>query len=1331
LSYGDLAVSLHLDGEHRFTGILMSNENEPQHIPTAPYDEAAIDRARAALDALPEQIGPYRVLERIGVGGMGDVFRAQQRTPIRREVAIKSIKLGMDSRTVIARFEAERQALALMDHPHIAKVLDAGTDESGRPYFVMEYVKGKPLTEYADQSKLTIRERLELFEQVCHAIQHAHHKGVIHRDLKPSNVLVSTEDGKPFAKVIDFGIAKAVSQQLTDKTLFTRHDQFIGTPQYMSPEQAEGSIDVDTRTDVYSLGVLLYELLTGTPPFSTADLKAAAFEQFKKLIIEVDPPSPSARLSQSTSALPTLAAVRGVEPRRLGPIVRGELDWIVMKALEKDRKRRYETPAGLADDVRAHVDGEVVKAAPPSWGYRLKRLVRRRKGQFAALCAVSLTMVVGLIATSVQIARAQVSEARVARAERELAANAKSLQETAEEIFAQQQDLLSGDEWHTAFSQGSYRVYVSRENGKLHMRSGFVDNASASPVKEDVLGSNVVLRPIESLPDPLRARMDVMRFFQEQTSGLLTRSIEARRELIAERDRAERHWCSGLLRPFGDSAESLSGAEQIAFEEWSSQTDPRLRLLPLEVALSDPDLAFRVVVRAKYLIQASVGLSPTRRKQVLALTSSKQRDLSADPRIRAAACWLSLELGTDDLPALEESLRFLSRPDQLAQLVRRDSTSVHRARLFIEDVCRRTNAKQLTAAGRLAPAFIDFVSTWRDTSLWFSSIEALTTLAPQMTPADVTISWGALVAQLNDETAGDSSDLIVEALLALAPRLTRSEVRAAWGALVQTPNDEEGEYVLEAKGKVLMALARRLTESEATSAGDHLISVLKSTEQRKNHGAAAHGIRAVATRLPESRLLPVRDSILVMLRAADEPTNRLAALGALTTLASRMEMTDVDPVWEAAIEVLKTDSDDKAIKSAHSLLATLAPQLDHSKVTPTWEAIVPTLFVIPPNWPAKPRSAALALRELAPRLERSKVNDVWDDLLVVKEADVVWVPTPGEVTPIFAALAQRLDQPKVGAAWHGLIEKLEADESLRPVGEVGQVEAILIGSALTALATRLDQSQVHPAWDDLVKVLSDQNLSSPSLANLADETLKVLAPRLEQSQIRPAWDQLVVMLNSGNDYVGQALTELSRSIQQSLCNDAADALCEIVRKTTSWNCRTAALKALATLVSRMENDQIKRTGDALIATVTAETAAGSSASPLNSLVEALAVVAPRLDYAAVRFSAHVWFDRMSEPCPFLDSVPPRVLVELMSHPRVFERDRSDEILKRFEELVLYEGRRVFPRDDDQETTAPASPDPPSRQFHRFHDAADWIANNWPDLDLESSVNTQRSFEVFQ
>jgi serine/threonine protein kinase len=288
------------------------------------------------------RIGPYRLLQLIGEGGFGSVFMAEQEKPVARRVALKIIKLGMDTMEVIARFEAERQALAMMDHPNIARVLDAGATDTGRPFFVMELVKGDPIVVYCDRNSLSIHDRLELFAQVCQAVQHAHTKGIIHRDIKPSNVLVSTQDGRPSTKVIDFGIAKATASRLTEKTLFTEHRTLIGTPEYMSPEQAEGLMDIDTRTDVYSLGVLLYELLTGTTPFGSKELRSAAYAEIQRIIREVEPPKPSTRIFQSTDTIASVAAHRHTEPRRLGSIVRGELDWIVMKALEKDRTRRYE-----------------------------------------------------------------------------------------------------------------------------------------------------------------------------------------------------------------------------------------------------------------------------------------------------------------------------------------------------------------------------------------------------------------------------------------------------------------------------------------------------------------------------------------------------------------------------------------------------------------------------------------------------------------------------------------------------------------------------------------------------------------------------------------------------------------------------------------------------------------------------------------------------------------------------------------------------------------------------------------------------------------------------
>ncbi len=390
-----------------------------------PVGHASEEHASAGSPNQNEQsgtviAGKYTLAESIGEGGMGSVWRAKQSEPVKRFVAVKLIKTGMDSKQVLARFDAERQALALMDHPNIAKVLDGGLHD-GRPYFVMELVKGVPITEYCDHEKLTPQQRLELFVSVCHAIQHAHHKGIIHRDIKPSNVLVAMYDDQPVVKVIDFGVAKATGGNLTEATIDTGFGSVVGTPQYMSPEQATfNNLDIDTRSDVYALGILLYELLAGSPPFSAKELQQKGLLEILRVVREEEPPRPSTRLS-TANAFPTLAAQRGTEPKKLAGLLRNELDWIVMKSLEKDRKRRYETASGFAADVLRYLAGEPVQAHPPSRAYRLNKFVRRNRVQVMAGAAVSLALVAGVVGTSwqaIQAERARASEAKRAEAEK-------------------------------------------------------------------------------------------------------------------------------------------------------------------------------------------------------------------------------------------------------------------------------------------------------------------------------------------------------------------------------------------------------------------------------------------------------------------------------------------------------------------------------------------------------------------------------------------------------------------------------------------------------------------------------------------------------------------------------------------------------------------------------------------------------------------------------------------------------------------------------------------------------------------------------------------------
>jgi WD40 repeat protein len=383
-----------------------------------------VDKPEVATVVLPvtekpgDRIGRYKLREKIGEGGCGLVYVAEQEEPVRRRVALKVIKLGMDTREVVARFEAERQALAMMDHPNIAKVLDAGATETGRPYFVMELVRGIRITDYCDQNKLSTQERLDLFIQVCHAIQHAHQKGIIHRDIKPSNVLVTLHDGVPVPKVIDFGIAKAMEQKLTEKTVYTAFEQFIGTPAYTSPEQAEMSgLDIDTRSDIYALGVLLYELLTGKTPFDGKELLASGLEAMRRTIREKEPMRPSTRLrTMLNGERSTTAERRRTEAPRLIHLLRGDLDWIVMKCLEKDRTRRYDTANGLAMDIERHLNSEPVVARPPSTAYRVQKFVRRNKVMVAAGTAVAVALVLGIAGSTWQAVRATRAESKAQQA---------------------------------------------------------------------------------------------------------------------------------------------------------------------------------------------------------------------------------------------------------------------------------------------------------------------------------------------------------------------------------------------------------------------------------------------------------------------------------------------------------------------------------------------------------------------------------------------------------------------------------------------------------------------------------------------------------------------------------------------------------------------------------------------------------------------------------------------------------------------------------------------------------------------------------------------------
>lgn len=749
-------------------------------------------------------IGPYKLLQQIGEGGMGVVYMAEQNAPVRRKVALKIIKPGMDTREVIARFESERQALALMDHPNIARVFDAGATETGRPYFVMELVRGVTFTDYCDQNDLPIHERLELFVTVCHAVQHAHQKGIIHRDIKPSNVLVTLHDGRAVPKVIDFGLAKAIGQQLTDQTLFTQFAQMVGTPLYMSPEQAElTGLDIDTRADIYSLGVMLYELLTGTTPFDSARMKQVAVEEIRRILREEDPPSPSTRLSSTAGETQTaVAAHRHIDPKGLSRLVRGELDWIVMKSLEKDRSRRYETANGLSRDLERYLADEAVEACPPSTAYRLRKFVRRNKGKLFTAVLLALALVAGTVVSTWQAIRAGKAEelasdrlAKEQEAREEAEANLQRARELVDEYFT----LVSDSKLLDVPVLQPLRKELLQSALKYY--EGFVRQRT---------GDSSILADLAATELRITQIMYVNGERADRFMPHLERGVTLTEQLVREgRDTREvRAKLAGYMRSNPDTDNYEPGGTPID-PDFSLGILGRHAALWEKFMLENPDLpGFQSDLAGTYLYMATVqfkanrhGLASFSIGRAVDLFEGLVREYPAEPRYR-----LDLSRMYDSRSQGFSALGFANEAKQ-----DRDKTLALREKLVAEfpdiPVYRTWLARSYREAGDYAANFDEAQQ------LYLKSLERFERLAAEY-PADQTCQRNVALTTMNLGDACLKKRLPAEAAQHF------KKAAAAFETLQTLPSVhwKDGQSLVNAYRKLSQALAanRELEEAELT-----------------------------------------------------------------------------------------------------------------------------------------------------------------------------------------------------------------------------------------------------------------------------------------------------------------------------------------------------------------------------------------------------------------------------------------------------------------------------------------------------------------------------------
>jgi serine/threonine protein kinase len=1003
--------------------------------------------------------GRYKLLETLGQGGMGAVFMAQQTEPVKRLVALKLIKLGMDSRQVLARFEAERQALALMDHPNIAKVLDAGATESGRPFFVMELVKGVPITRFCDERQLSPRERLELFIPICQAIQHAHQKGIIHRDIKPTNVLVALYDDRPVPKVIDFGVAKAAGSQLTDATLVTGFGTIVGTPEYMSPEQAQlNQLDIDTRSDVYALGVLLYELLTGTTPIDRKRLKQDAVFEILRVIREEEPPRPSMRLSTS-EALASIAATRKMEPAKLTKLVRGELDWIVMKCLEKDRSRRYETAIGLARDLERYLHDEIVEARPPSAGYRLRKLIRKHRTALATVATIALLLVAGVAVSTWQAVRAKRAESVAKRNEEEADERRKQAEEAKAAAVAAQEGLeretargvlgplhSPPDDLSEAESEALWRIGGTKSE-RLRLR--FFEEALNTESTAAQLGSIAqgALHAAIGLDAERRLRVE-----QILVEGMRdpTRSARHRME-IAWTALALSERGSPVQRECGEVIGAGWAADPDSLTERSPALDPRRASL---MAGSD---AFAPAVSGRVLPPSARWNLAQSFRGWLADQFRPAEALVAARLFREA---LALNPPPFYLPSFAQGLVAVAGRLEPKDAARARAEAAEAVTEAFAQARPGTDLAQLAAAAksvaewlqpgqaRKAAEALKLELAWaQDPNLWQACLESLTAVSGRLDPeeaarvrADEARILGQAVAQGEYRFSGPvpmftSWSLLVGSLMSLAERMEPAEAARALTEAMR--NQVKDGCVSPELAEGLAEVSERLEPNEGArvrgEAARLLSQALGQAQNARSASSLAEGLAAIAGRLePREAARLCEEAARVLNRAlgqardANEATTFASGLAAV---AKRLGSQEAARVCSQAAEILngglarETDAQKRA--NLASGVATLAVRLESKEAA---------------------RICSQAARQLGPTLAGEKNGSVAESLAAALLGLADWLIEPAEASRVRAQAA-------------GILLKLPSRSV--PLARLGQFIARLDGADADQAARAIARLMVN------------------------------------------------------------------------------------------------------------------------------------------------------------------------------------------------------------------------------------------------------------------------------